>query len=134
MSHNPVTDCFNSLILSLVGPKVKRIHAGLGVMVHSCHFLTGVIAKTSSAQKRSRTTSEIMWSVGLPGHRTTNWASSAWKISFSSLDVLWSHHGPLLHSMITQLACQRMLPRYPWTPKSSITVGHSFFGATFVEM
>lgn len=116
---------------ALVVPKVKHTGVGLGVVERFCHFLTGVAAKTLSAQKCLKTTSETTWTAGSSGQRRGDCPSSTWKISFSSLDVLWSRHGQLLRSTTTP--CQWIPPQYLCTPKSSIAVGHSFFGATFVE-
>jgi hypothetical protein len=120
-----------SNVFALAGPKVIRIGAALAVVEHFCRSLMGAAAKTLSAQKRSRITSEIMWTAGLHGHRTTNWTSSAWKISFLLLGVLWLRRGLLLHSMTTPR--QWVARQYLWTPKNSIAEGHNFFGVTFVE-
>jgi hypothetical protein len=54
----------STYVFALVGPKVIRISAGLGVVEHFYHFLMGATAKTSPSQNRLRNASEITSSVG----------------------------------------------------------------------
>ena len=104
--------------------KMSRISSGIAE--HFCLFQKGGTTKTLSAHKCSRTISKLMRTAGLPGHRRTDWVSSVWMISFSSLVVPWSPHGLLLRSWTI-----------PWTRKSlwragrSITAGQVFFGPVF---
>ena len=86
----------------------------------------GGTTKTSSAHKCSRTTSKIMWAAGLPGHKRTDWVSSAWKILSSSLVVLWSPHGLPLCSWTT-LWTRKSL----WRAEHSITLVRALIGPTF---
>jgi hypothetical protein len=123
VSHDPLPDS-PSQLNTLAVWKESRI--GSEIAEHFCLFPTGDTTKTLSAHKRSRTTSKIMWTAGLVGHRRTNWVSGAWKNLFSSLVVLWSLHGLPLHSWTT-----------PWTRKfllraeRSITAERILFGPTF---
>ena len=97
-----------------------------GIAEQFCLFLTGATGKTLSAQRRSKTTFEIMWSAGLAGHRRTDWASSAWKNLFLSLVVLWSLHGAPPHPWKTLRR-----PKSLWRAAYSVTNGQVLFGATF---
>jgi hypothetical protein len=123
VSHNPLPDGLSQLNILAVW-KVSRISSGIAERF--CPFQTGGTTKTLSEHKGSRTTSKIMWTAGLPGHRRTDWVSSAWRILFLSLVVLWSPHGLPLRSWTT-----------PWTRKSlwraerSITAWRVSFGPTF---
>ena len=87
MSHTPLPESLGQLNILAVW-KVSRISPGNAE--HFCFFQTGGSTKTLSDHKRSSTTSEIMFPTGLPGHRRTNWVSSAWKILFSSLVTSWA--------------------------------------------
>jgi hypothetical protein len=103
--------------------KVSRIT--VGVMEHFYFFPTGVVVQTLSVQKRLKTTFETMWSVGSAGPRRTNRESSAWKILFLSLAVLWSLHGPLL------LSCTTLWKRkFLWRGERSVMEGIVSFGVT----
>ncbi|SRR6266403_38834 len=99
---------------------------GSGLTEHSCLFPTEVIAKTLSARKRSKTTSEIMWIDGSTGHRPTNWVSSAWKILSSSPAVRWPCHG-LPPRLWTTLWRQKFL----WREERLVMLGPVSLGATF---
>ena len=123
MSHNPLPDGLSQLSILTVW-KVSRISSGIAE--HFCLFQTGGTTKTLSAHKGSRTTSKTMWAAGLPGHRRTDWVSSAWEILFSSLVVLWSPHGLPLRSSTT-LWTRKSL----WRAECSITAGRVLFGPTF---
>ena len=123
MSHNPLPYNFSQLN-SLAVWKLSRISSRIAELF--CLFQMGGTTKTLSAHNRSRNTSKITETAGLHGHRRTDWASSTWKILFSSLVVLWSPHGLPLHSWTT-----------PWTQKSlwraerSIMAERVSFGPTF---
>ena len=111
-------------------PQVSPIRAG--VPEHFCLFLKVASAAKLSKQKCSRNTSKTTWSAGSTGPKKKDCPSRKGKTSSWSTGVQWSHHGPLLCSM-TPLACQQMPPQYLWKLKSSIVVGQSSFGGTFVE-
>jgi hypothetical protein len=122
VSHNPLPDSLSQLNILAVR-KVSRI--GFRIAEHFCLFQTGGTTKMSSAHKCSRTTSKIMWTAGLPGHRRTDWVSSVWKILFSSLVVLWSPHGLPLRSWRTPWT-----RKFLWRAEHSITAGRVLFGPT----
>ena len=123
MSHDPLLDSFSRSNILVVW-KVSRLNSGIAE--HCCLFQTGGTTKTLSVHNCSRTISKLMWTAGSPGHRRTDWVSSAWRILSSSLVVLWSPHGLPLHSWTI-----------PWTRKSHwraerlITAGRVLFGLTF---
>lgn len=102
----------------------KVSHITVGVMEHFYFFPTGVVVQTLSVQNCLKTISETMWSAGSPGPRRTNRASSAWKILFLFLAVLWSLHGPLLRS------CTTLWKRkFLWRGERSVMEGSVSFGA-----
>ena len=107
----------------------KASHIGSEIPEHFCLFQTEDTTKTLSAHNHSSITSKIMWTAGLPGHRRTYWVSRAWKISFSSLVVLWSPRGLPLHSPTT-LRTRKSL----WRAERSITVELVLFGPIFGEV
>jgi hypothetical protein len=107
--------------------KVSRISSG--IVEHFYLFPTGVIAKTLSARKCSKITSETMWTGGLSGHRRTNLASSAWKILFLSLVVRWSPLGQPQH---LRTALQRR--EFHWRVESLAKLGPVSFGGMFGDM
>ena len=123
MSHNPSWATSVDFDIFTVWTE-SRISSGIAEQF--CLFLTGATIETPSAQKRLRTTSEIMRSAGSAGYGRTSWASSAWKILFLSLVVLWSLHGPLPQTWTTL-----RMPKSFWRAERSLTNGRALFGATF---
>ena len=120
MSHNPLQDSPSQLNFPEVwnGSRISS-----EIAEHFCLFQTGDTTKMLYAHNRSNATSGIVWTAGLPGHRRTNWVSSAQKILFSSLVVLWSPRGLPLPSWTT-LWMRKSL----WLPERSITVERVLFG------
>ena len=123
MSHDPLQDSFSRSNI-LVAWKVSRLNSGIAE--HCCLFQTGGTTKTLSVHNCSRTISKLMWTAGSPGHRRTDWVSSAWKILSSSLVVLWSLHGLPLRSWTTPWTRKSL-----WRAESLITAGRVLFGPTF---
>jgi hypothetical protein len=124
-------DGFHHHMFALVGPKVKRINAGIELVEHCCHSHMGAAAKMLSAQKCSRTTSETMWKAGSTGQRGEGCLLITWTTSFLSLAILSLHHGLLPLSTTTRM--QLIHRQYLCTPKISLTVARNFSGATFAE-
>jgi len=124
VSHNLFQAGLSQLNIPAVW-KVSRLGSGI-IAEHFCLFQTGGNTKTLSVRKRSRTTSKVMGTAGLHGHRRTDWVSSAWRILFSSLVVLWSAHGLPLHSWATPWMRKSL-----WRAERSITAGRVLFGPTF---
>lgn len=107
--------------------KVSRISSGIVERFYL--FPTGVTAKTLSARKCSKTTSEIMWTGGLTGHRITNSASNAWKTLSLSLVVHWSPHGRRQHLWTTPST-----RKFHWRADCLATLGPNSFGAMFGDV
>ena len=111
----------------LVVLKVSRIRSG--IVEHFYLFPMGVTAKTLSARKYSKTTSEIMWTGGSTGHRITSSASNAWKTLSLSLVVHWSPHGLRQHLWTTPST-----QKCHWQADCLATLGPISFGAMFGDV
>ena len=123
MSYNPRPDSLSQLNILAVW-RMSRISSRIPEQF--CLFQAGGTMKTLSAHKCSRATYKIMWTAGLLGHRRTDWVSSASKILFSSLVVLWSPHGLPLRSWTTPWT-----RKFLWRAEHTITAVPVLFGPTF---